>query len=254
MKATLNKVIKEKSDLSELANILLEKCEGRYYSKDKELAHLRDEEKFLYKQSRDKYLTTDFKMNIQQTNIIDRALSKFKKPLAELAGRDAKLYIMKDTCTRAAAEGIGVRHIKKGDPIHSGFFYDSATGMSMPPKLIFVSKKDLKTKDKFNTFAHEFNHAFYRTCLTEGEDKEKLLLLYKNAVEQGRCLDKYAEYTDGEYFAQGHEAYCSVYKPHNAIFDNNDFNDTTCHLRSTLKRKDPELYDFIEHCIKKYGG
>ena len=113
VKKALNNVVSEKSDLSELATILLEKTEGRYYTKDKELAHLTEEEKSSYKQMRGKYLNTDFKMNIQQTNIVDRALKLFQKPLTELVGKDAKLYIMEDTATRAVTNDIGLRHIKK---------------------------------------------------------------------------------------------------------------------------------------------
>lgn len=253
VKETLNKVIKEKSDLSELATILLEKSEGRYYTKDKELANLTEAEKSSYKQLRDKYVGADFKMNIQQENIIDRALALFKKSLATLAEKKANLYIADDTCTKVFKGETGNRFIT-GNPVYAGEFFDSIIGFSAD-KQVFVNKVDLKDKTKYNIVAHEFNHAFLHNCLSNSpEDEKKLSLLYEKALKGNKSLDDYAELKKSEYFAQGYEAYTSVYKPYKDIIDNNDFGDSFCHVRSTLKRKDPELYDFIEYCIKKYNG
>jgi len=252
VKSTLNNVIKEKSDLSELATILLEKSEGRYYTKDKELAHLSEEEKTLYKAMRDKYVETDFKPNIQQANIIDRALILFKNSIATIAGKNTRLYVADETCTRYLKDSVGVR-LFAADPVYAGYFYDSMTGFATPKK-VFVNKSDLKDVTKYNVLAHEFNHSFLNHCLSPGEDQKKLRSLYKTAVKRDKCLDDYAQLTPNEYFAQGYEAYCSVYKPHDTLLGNNDFANGNCHLRSTLKRKDPDLYDFIEHCIKKYNS
>ena len=38
------------------------------------------------------------------------------------------------------------------------------------------------------------------------------------------------------------------------VIDNDDYQIARfAHVRSTLKKKDPDLYKFIEHCINKYS-
>ena len=251
VKQTLNNVIKEKSDLSELATILLEKTEGIYYTKDKELANLSEAEKALYKNIRNKYVETDFKVNVQKTNMLDRAFAPFKKVLANLADNDSKMHIMDDTYTKVSRDDIGIREFTD-DPAYGGDFNDSTTMVS-DFRDIFINKKMLNLESKHSFPAHEFNHAFVKKCISY-EDKNKLKLLYQNAVNKDKCLDNYAKLTPLEYFAQGYEAYVSVYKPHSIIIENNNFYSGLANLRSTLKRKDPDLYNFIEECIKNYNS
>lgn len=251
VKATLHNLIKEKSDLSELAQILLEKSEGRYYTKNRELANLTEAEKTTYEKLRNKYVKTNFKINNQQQNIIDRALVLFKKPLAQVLNKNTKMYIMNDTCTNVYKREVGKRLFTE-NPAYGGEFFDSIIWIANL-KRIFMSKSALKEKSKYNGLAHEFNHAFYYYCISDSKDVTKLSALYKKALKQNKCLDDYAQLTEKEYFAQGYEAYSSVYKPHGSILDNKNFSDYRCHIRSTLKRIDPELYKFIEYCIKKYN-
>lgn len=251
VKNTLQSVIDEKSDLSELAQILLEKTEGRYYIKDKELAKLSENEKARYIKLRDKYINSDTKLNIQQTNAFDRALLPLAKTLKRLTHR-SKISITIDTITKIFKEDIATRAFSN-NPAYRGEFRDSITGLSSQ-KSIIVNKSELKDPNKYNIIAHEFNHNFYRNILDEN-DSDKLASLYKNAVIGNRCLDRYTAIDIKEYFAQGNEAYCSVYKPHEVIYNSNDYIlGGKAHLRSTLKRNDPELYDFIEYCIKKYNS
>lgn len=247
---TLNNVIKEKSELSELATILLEKSEGRYYRKDRELANLTAKEKALYKNLRDNFVKADFKLNIQQENILDRALSPLRKKLDNLVNIKSKIFISDDTYTKFAKEDVGIRQFS-ADPAYGGDFCDSMTGVAYK-KMVLINKNFIKGSN-MNVPAHEYNHVFLHKCLSR-EDKKTVTTLYKNAVKQNRCLDAYAKLSESEYFAQGYEAYTSIYKSGFSLIENNNFNVTASHVRSTLKRKDPGLYDFIEYCIKKYNS
>lgn len=251
VKTTLQSVIDEKSDLSELAQILLEKTEGRYYIKDKELAKLSEKEKARYIKLRDKYINSDTKLNIQQTNAFDRALLPLAKTLKRLTHR-SKISITLDTITKIFKEDIATRAFSN-NPAYRGEFRDSITGLSSQ-KSVVINKSELKSVSKYNVTGHEFTHCFFRNILDKG-DSDKITSLYEKAVKANKCIDSYSAKDVKEYFAQGYEAYCSVYKPHEVIYQSNDYiSGVNAHLRSTLKRKDPELYDFIEYCMKKYNS
>ena len=117
---------------------------------------------------------------------------------------------------------------------------------------VIISKPDLQGDD--NMLAHEFNHvALFLAIQKDEKDFKKLLQLYNKAKDNDKFLDYYAAQDHLEYFAQGYEAYVSMYKPHKLLIRNNEFDQSKFHIRSTLKHKDPELYEFIEYCIKKYG-
>ena len=55
---------------------------------------------------------------------------------------------------------------------NGGHFFDSLTGLSSPPKMIFVSKKDLKSKDKFSTTAHGLTMRFTVLVFLQGRTKK----------------------------------------------------------------------------------
>ena len=91
--------------------------------------------------------------------------------------------------------------------------------------------------------------------MLDQDDKKTLNNIYKQAKAADKCLDCYAALNEWEYFAQWYEAFCSVYKPHVLMIYNDDYlQGGGSHTRFTLKRKDPALYEFIEHCIKKYNN
>lgn len=249
VKFILKSVIEEKSDLSELSEILLEKSEGRYYKKGKELSRLSEREIVKYKKYRDKYILTDSKLNIQHQNIIDRALAPFAKTLT-IVSEKASIDIINDTITKIIQEVVGKRFFNS-NPTCGGQFFDSGTAVSTSKKVV-MHKSELKLVSKHSTTSHEFNHNFLSNIMDEN-DKDKLTNLYKKAVQENKCLDNYAALNEREYFAQGYEAYKSVYKPHEVMHLNEDYYFGECHVRSTLKRKDPDLYNFIEYCIKKYN-
>jgi hypothetical protein len=259
VKQTLHNVIAEKSDLSKLAQILLEKVEGRFNEKDHELDHLgfSEEDKKKFEESRKEYIQThDDNLNIQQTNWVDRALAPLAAALEKIAQNGSKAHIQKDTYTLIFPENAGkrnfVQNVEYGGDFNDSIMSANLSGPGMPSKII-VNENRLKLKTKANILAHEFNHNFLHDLLNK-EDTKTLNELYEKAKAGEKCLDDYAALNVYEYFAQGYEAYCTVYKPHSAMIDNDDYVlGGRCHVQSTLKRKDPELYDFIEHCIKKYN-
>lgn len=258
VKQTLNNVINEKSELSDLAKILLEKSEGRYNIEDKELNNLKmsEEEKADYKKTRDQYAKLDHALNIKDANWTDRALAPSANALKTVTNKGSRAHIVNDTMTRIITEDTGKREFVE-DALYGGHFTDSITGINCYEPLkgstIIISEKSLNDKTKCNVLAHEFNHNFLCDAM-EKIDIAKLNYLYEKAKKEGKCLDDYAALNKLEYFAQGYEAYATVYKPHSAMIDNNDYLlGGFSHVRSTLKRKDPELYNFIKYCIEKYG-
>jgi len=72
--------------------------------------------------------------------------------------------------------------------------------------------------------------------------------LYEKALVENKAIDYYAKNNAFEYFAQGFEAYTSIYKPHKYIIDDDALSNTLY----KLIQKDPDLYEFIDKLVK-YG-
>ena len=256
---TRRNIIAEKSELSELAQILLDKTENKFNAQDYELNNLKmsKEDKAKYIEAKNKYIQTQEKLNPQQNNWVDRALAPWGKVVKNIVEKGSKTHIIKDTATFIFPENTGQRYFYS-EVEDDGAFEDSTTGANFfatgIPSTIIFNENQLKRKDKHNTLAHEFNHNFTDDILDQ-DDKKVLADLYKQAKDTDKCLDNYAVINKDEYFAQGYEAFCSVYKPHVSMIYNDDYlQGGGSHTRFTLKRKDPALYEFIEHCIKKYNN
>lgn len=91
---------------------------------------------------------------------------------------------------------------------------------------------------EFNTLAHELAHQVHISTLSRSQ-KRAIRGLYQRALKEKRCLDYYAATNDREYFAQGYEAFISRYK-------RTGLGLTSRHTREELRRRDPELYDFLK--------
>jgi len=247
---TLTNVINEKSDFSELAQILLEKTEGKYYRKNREILELSKSHKAEYKEGLNNFVVLDSSLNIQQKNSLDRGFKPFWRKLNDL-GREVKNYIVNDTYTKINKEETGVRYFSE-NPEYAGYYNDSLTGVTIGEGDIIFSKGFLKDETRTNTAAHELAHVIHSNCLSD-EDVSKLKSLYENAKSECKFMDYYSAMNEYEYFAQGCEAYCDIYKPHDFLLQSYDYSNTSAHTRFTLMQKDPELYKFIEYCIKKYN-
>ncbi len=90
---------------------------------------------------------------------------------------------------------------------------------------------------RYNTLSHEFAHQVHLRAFSP-EEKRTVEELYDAAVREGRCLDYYARSDSSEYFAQGYEAFVSLFK-HPCL------SATACHTRDELRERDPRLYEFI---------
>lgn len=258
VKETLKSVIDEKSNLSELAQIMLDKVEGKYNTKNRELKNLglTESQARTYKRARNIYIQSKNDLNIQQTNWVDRALAPFAKVIGKVVKGGSEANIINDTATYLFRDETGYRSFDS-DLRYGGQYEDSIIGVNTKPEdgpsTVIINTSEFKDKKKFNVLAHEFNHNFLFDVVDE-KDKKKLESLFKKALKGDKCLDDYAALNSAEYFAQGYEAYATVYKPHKVVINNADFHEGgSSHTRSTLKRKDPELYTFIEYCQEKYN-
>lgn len=90
---------------------------------------------------------------------------------------------------------------------------------------------------RFNVAGHEFAH-LVQQLLTPGQEKE-LRRLYLKAKAERKTLDWYADMNAEEYFAVGYEAFISEEKLPGQV-------DVYSHTRDELRKKDPDLYQFIE--------
>ena len=97
-----------------------------------------------------------------------------------------------------------------------------------------------------NQMAHENGHTVHD--MFDKSDMKTLTRLYKKAMRENRTLDYYAAANKYEYFAQGCDAFASVYKPHKEIFANSGL----AHTIYELMDKDPDLLKFIKKVLKKY--
>jgi hypothetical protein len=244
VRKTLEKLSKSDSPLNDAAHILLQKARGKFNLKDRFLNEkvLGESERKNYKELRSQYIEGVENLNPKQKNRIDEALIPYKEALKRMVKNGAKLFITNDTVT-------GVKKILIGQRNGDGRFWDSITGVN-GGLIAVINNTELKKPD--NGVAHEFKHAIHRN-IVEYKDSVKLEELYNKAKKENKCLDSYAAWNSNEYFAQGYEAYTSIYKPHVNLIDSDNYKLIEFHTRSVLKRKDPELYDFIKYCTKKYG-
>lgn len=239
----MEKVSKSDSALKDNAAVLWKKVQGKGYVKDDIINQkLFDEiEREQYKKLRAQYIQGVDKLNTKQKNRIDQGILPFMNILKKLVGMEADVSILDDTIT-------GKMIWLAGDRSGDGRFVDTVDGVNSGRSIV-ISKWNLNRPD--NVSAHEFNHAFLANVMAE-DDKEKLTSLYENAKKENRLLDYYAARNRAEYFAQGYESYVKNYKSQNIMVDNGDYyraDSTKVHL----KHKDPDLYNFIEYCIKKYS-
>lgn len=246
---TLTNVIDEKSDFSELAQILLEKTEGRYYRKNREILELSKSDKAEYNEGLNNFVVLDSRLNIQQKNYLDRGFKPFWKKLNDL-GREVKNYIVNDTYTKIERSKTGVRYFSKNPEYPVGYIDSIVAAVSGD---IILSKGVIKNAMYTNGAGHELAHLIHFRCLSK-EDASKLTSLYENAKSKDKFMDYHAAVNEEEYFAEGCEAYCDIYKPHAFLLQSYDYSNTRAHTRFTLMQKDPELYNFIKDCIKKYNN
>ena len=244
IKTTLKKISKSDSPLNDAAYILLQKAQGNFNQEDRFLNEkiLDESERKNYKKLRAQYINGLEDLNPKQKNRIDEALIPYHGALKEMTAMSAKFFITNDIIT-------GIKKYLTGKRTGNGRFWESVRG-SCGNNSSVINKTILKRSD--NAVAHEFEHGIHDNILDK-KDCARLEELYNKAKKENKCLDSYAALNGHEYFAQGYEAYISIYKPHVNLIDSDNYESPEANTRSVLKRKDPELYDFIKDCTKKYG-
>jgi len=236
----------ENSMFSPLARIIDDKINGNYYTKkDREFEYYSFNPKLKkdFKKFRDKFLILDKKPCIKDKNALDRNLIPFCFILDFLTENNFKFYIQQDTYTKLQPEEAGKRDFKQG-LFNSGSFADSYDGYSdCANKYNIMRGGRIEDWTQYNVISHENGHTFH--SLLGDEYITQILDLYILAIKENRILDYYSATNEVEYFAQGFEAFSSVYKPHGNLLDNGASDNT----RYKLIAQDPALYNLIFELI-----
>ena len=237
---------KENSLFSHLAQIIDDKIKGKYYSKkDRELNYYEftPEEKKEFKKFKNKFFIIEKKPNIKQKNALDRNLIPIYSYLKSIVNDGFKFFILDDTFTKINTTLVGKRDFKQSH-LNNGCFEDSYDGIcSYSENFCMMNSKRIEDAFQSNNIAHENGHIIH-DYLSNKEFKE-ILKLYNSAVKEGRTLDDYASANEYEYFAQGFNAFASIYIPHKYLLDNSSISNTIFKLID----QDPALYKFIEKLI-----
>ena len=249
VKDVLTQVKKENSIYSPLATILYDKVTGNYHNQhNRELKYAKLNKKQIdkYNKNKLKILQLEESLNKKQQNACDRFLLPFKKVLSRLDSDGYKYIIQSDTFTKQHPELSGKRYFETGAGIlNSGDFYDVFDGINAE-NYSMMNKYRISPANHANQTGHELGHAINRLFIDS--DSKTLNRLYQKALKMGIVLDYYAAANMHEYFAQGVEAFISIYKPHREILNNNPL----AHTRYELLVKDPDLYKFVRKCLKRY--
>lgn len=249
VKNILSQVEQEKSIHGSLAKILNDKVNGHYHNQDnREFRYLKMSKKQIerFNKNKSRFLLAEDSLNKKQQNACDRFILPFKKLLGQFINDNYKFLVQDDSFTKQNSKLAGHRYFQEDVGIlNVGDFYDAFDGINAS-NYSMMNKYRVSPSSHSNQTGHELGHALNR--MFDDSDMKTIVRLYNNAVKNGKALDYYAAANYREYFAQGCEAFISIYKPHKDLLYNNPI----AHTRFELLKKDPELYKFIKKCLKKY--
>ncbi|MFK7920913.1 MAG: tetratricopeptide repeat protein [Bacteroidia bacterium] len=97
-----------------------------------------------------------------------------------------------------------------------------------------------------NVTLHEYVHLFHGNVFTDTEMR-RVRALYYHAMENDLTLDYYSANNEFEYLAQTYTAYFIPVKVH-------PLNHKSINTRGELKRKDPQLYAFLDSLVQKQSA
>ena len=243
VESTILSIANDDSIFAPLAKIISNKLHGSYYSKnDRELKEMNYKEKQLFKKWRNRLIRTEKELNKRYVNAIDKGLYPFKNLLKAFVKDlgESLIILGADTYTKHAPDKAGIRLFHRSI-YNSGDFFDSITGINTP-KGTYIDRNS--EKYQYNIITHETAHILHNYLPRNIE--RKIHALYKKAIAENRALDYYAKFNVYEYFAQGFEAYVSIYKPHKYLLDEDALSNTMYKLID----KDPELYKYIKYLIE----
>jgi hypothetical protein len=210
-----------------------------------EIHELSERDKF--KKLRNQYMPGFNKLSTKSKNWTDRALIPFIPVLKEC---------IKNKQTVTVHDGLisAILNDTAGTRTNYGMFRDTAGGIAGSEGNIVIPLNQYSTPDDSDfAFAHEWAHQVnYHFEEKYPHLQQELEALYDNAKASHKCLDGYAESSVYEYFAQGYAAFVSDYIPHGYVDNGEEYESNLAHTKSELKRKDPQLHDFIEKVIDFY--
>ena len=253
VKEILSKITNDKTIFSPLGKILLDKVTGNYHGQvNREYKYLGIDE-----QSAEEYKNiiknliykSGTKTNPHIENEIDRGMLFFKSILKLFNANKVNCYITNDSLTKIDLNATATRTLRPYLGANIGEFNDTVKGgFEFIKKYIVLGNDDFQQANNYNALAHEYAHCWH--YLLKGNDYAKVKELYKEALKKHKIIDSYAALDEFEYFAQGCEAMCSVYKPHSEFI--NDYN-VLAHTKYELLAKDSKLYHFIENLFARYS-
>jgi len=242
-------VSREKSIFAPLGKILLDKVTGNYHGqKDRELkyAGMTKKQADRFKRLFNRYYQTESPLNTRQENVCHLNTIPFIKQLNRFLNKGKHYLIQNDTYTKQAIESVAKRYFfAKAGIYNSGDYMDAFDGIASP-KYNMMNFYRVSAANHQNQMAHENGHSVHD--MFNKADMKTLTKLYKKAIRENRTLDFYSAANKYEYFAQGCDAYASIYKPHKEILANNGLAHTVYELIHT----DPDLFEFIKKVLKKY--
>jgi len=246
----LNKIIKSKSELSELASELIA---VRKHSIDEvkdyfiKAYSLSPEMQKQYEKLRNQFVPDFDSLSQEAKNWIDKALIPFSIILQDLNKEGLKLFVINDLTTTIDKESTAKRE-------GYGFFWDNAPALADYSGIIINEKVFDVPPNRDFVFGHEFGHKLLAYLYDHKPAiYDKVEKLYDKAKQEKSFMDYYSAITVGEYFAQANEAFLSIYKSHSSIIKSNDYDSSTTNTKYTLRRKDPELFKILNKMYGKFA-
>ena len=126
----------------------------------------------------------------------------------------------------------------RGQKTFDGRVWDDVRGMGGLRAATGVEALDEAREGGFQTLVHELAHQVH-LYLFSAKERREIRGMFEKARRTHRTLDYYAAANEAEYFAQGVEAWVSLWKAAGQPV-------THGHTRFELARRDPELFQWIE--------
>lgn len=172
----------------------------------------------------------------EEKNVLSSAIAPLAHFLPKLKHCGAKHYLLGLDRSLSDIPGYGGLADRT---TFDGRFYGSLRGVGGVATVTGIEALTTASRGGFNTVAHEFAHQVHN-CALDPSTRNRIEILFLNAKKEKRFLDYYSAANEWEYFAQGYEAFISIYKRPNAGV-------TGRHTREELKRIDPDLHQlFLE--------
>ncbi|MEW5821571.1 MAG: hypothetical protein AB1782_15370 [Cyanobacteriota bacterium] len=252
VKNILKTILEKDTPLKVIADAYLEKLDGNNLIQDFYIHKTikSETEETDYKKLRKDYVDGMESLDTEQMNWLDRGLLPFRKFLDFFRFTNSRMVILDGTASSVDKSLTGKR---TGD----GRFWDMITGVETGGgKKSVIAVCDFKEpfKSKSHISGHEMSHQVLKYLMKFDKDEyNELKRLFEKAKNDDKCLDLYSASDIEEFWAVAYETFLLIYKPHKDLIDFEEKQVGTANTRAVLKRKDPELFEFIQHIINKYG-